>query len=120
MADSAVNTVGAIPWGSNVVNGQLIPQAPSSAFWPTTMGSQVRGPGFWPRQGTWQVPPVVPNPAMAPYMAPSAGIAGQSSSGNASATSSNPFHPTQGTIIFALGALFLGIFMLRYIHYGKG
>jgi hypothetical protein len=103
-----------IDWGSNVVNGQLVPQAPTSAFYPLTMGAQFRGPGFSPRMGTWQVPPVVPAPLAG--NAPNPGAQDYSYS----AMASNPFHPTQGTILFGFGALVLGLFMLRYIHYGKG
>lgn len=106
-----------IDWGSNVVNGQLVPQAPSSAFFPLTLGAQYRGPGMWPRQGTYQVPPVIPSPAMAPQMAPSA--LGTGPSGNVQGGSSL-FHPTQGVIVFGFGSLVLGLFMLHYIHYGAG
>lgn len=102
-----------IDWGSNVVNGQLVPQPPSSAFFPLTFGAQYRGPGMWPRQGTYQVPPVTPSPAMAPQIAPSAmGQGGLPSGGG------NVWHPTQGTIVFGFGSLVLGLFMLHYIHYG--
>lgn len=105
-----------IDWGSNVVNGQLVPQAPTSAFFPLTMGAQYRGPGMWPRQGTYQVPPVVPSPANAPQIAPSSMGRGPDTGDS----SSGSFHPTRGTILFAFGALVVGLFMLRYIHYGAG
>lgn len=105
-----------IDWGSNVVNGQLVPQPPSSAFFPLTMGAQYRGPGMYPRQGTYQVPPVTPTPAMQPMMGQSAlGTGGQPDmSGNASSL----FHPTKGVIMFGFGSLVVGLFMLHYIHYG--
>ncbi len=105
-----------IDWGSNVVNGQLVPQPPSSAFFPLTMGAQYRGPGMWPRQGTYQVPPVIPNQRDASQMSPNAtGDATYASQTQAA----NAFHPTQGTIIFGFGSLVLGLFMLHYIHYGS-
>lgn len=106
-----------IDWGSNVVNGQLVPQAPTSAFFPLTMGAQYRGPGMWPRQGTFQVPPVIPNAGMASQMSPNATGGGDTFASQTQAR--NAFHPTQGTVLFAFGALVLGLFMLRYIHYGK-
>jgi hypothetical protein len=117
VADSQTATVGLIPWGSNIVNGQLVPQAPSSAFYPTFLGSQARGPGYWPRQGTWQVPPVMPNSTMASQMSPNSGA---TASASTQAGTANPWHPTKGNIVFSFGALIIGLFMLQYIHYGKG
>lgn len=103
-----------ISWGSDVVNGQLVPSAPASAFFPLSMGAQYGAPGRYPRQGTYQVPPVTPNPAMAAQMAPSA--LGTAPDINVNAGSL--FHPTRGTIVFGFGSLVLGLFMLHYIHYG--
>lgn len=105
-----------IDWGSNAVNGQLVPQAPSSAFFPLTMGAQYRGPGMWPRQGSYQVPPVIPNRQMASQMSPNA--TGGDDTHASMSQSANAFHPTQGTILFGFGALIAGLFMLNYIHYG--
>jgi hypothetical protein len=105
-----------IDWGSNAVNGQLVPQAPTSAFFPLTLGAQYRGPGMWPRQGTYQVPPVIPSPGILGGTSPNATGAIDPSTGGLSIGS--PWHPTQGTIVFALGALILGLFGLHFIHYG--
>ena len=106
-----------IDWGSNVVNGQLVAQAPTSAFFPLTMGAQYRGPGMSPRMGTWQVPPVVPSPTGGNSLNPGAM---PSANANDIGYGGSPFHPTQGTILFGFGALVVGLFMLRYIHYGAG
>lgn len=111
----------AINWGSNTVNGQLVPQPPSSAFFPLTMGAQYRGPGYWPRQGSYQVPPVVPSAAMAAQMSPNSqgsGTAQGSVTTGPPMSSASPWHPFNGTIMFAVGALVLGLFALHYIHYG--
>lgn len=116
MADSPTGTIGPVTWGSNAVNGQLVPQAPSSAFFPRPLGSQARGPGYWPRQGSWQVPPVVPNPANRSQMSPNAGV----NYPTQATQSGNPYHPTQSPVLFGFLALVIGLFMLRYIHYGKG
>jgi len=81
------------------------------------MGAQYRGPGMSPRMGTWQVPPVLGSPASGttlPNQMPSAAANDIGYGGG------NPWHPTQGTILFGLGALIVGLFMLRYIHYGAG
>lgn len=106
-------------WGSDSVNGQLVPRVPSSAVFPLTFSPHYSGPGYWPRQGSYQVPPVVSNPILARNMAPS-GL-GQGSPGVAAVTQAdatgNPWHPTKGTILFGFGALVLGLFMLRYIHW---
>jgi hypothetical protein len=118
MADSPQGTMGPVNWGSNIVNGQLIPQAPTSAFWPTFPGSQVRGPGYWPRQGSWQVPPVMPSAGVASQQSPNTG--GASNFGTPTQASRNPWHPTQGTIIAGFGFLVVGLLMLNYIHYGRG
>jgi hypothetical protein len=104
-----------ISWGSNAVNSQLVTQPPTSAFFPLTMGAQYRGPGMWPRAGTYQVPPVVPGPASTPYMSPNA--TGQVSQ-SFTPSSGGLFHPTQGTIVFAFIALAIGLFGLHYIHWG--
>lgn len=101
-----------ITWGSSEVNGQLVPQAPSSAFFPLDMGAQYRGPGYYPRQGSYQVPPVTPSPTLGPQPIGATGTAAPMTSGG------NPWHPTQGTIIFGFLALVIGLFGLHYIHYG--
>jgi hypothetical protein len=104
-----------ISWGSNSVNGQLVTQPPTSAVFPLTMGAQYRGPGFWPRQGSYQVPPVIPSVAMQPQISPNA--TGSIDTGPP-LSAGGLFHPTQGTIIFAFIALALGLFGLHYIHWG--
>lgn len=116
MADSPQGTMGPINWGSNAVNGQLVPQAPSSAFFPSYMGASYVNPK-WPSAAPFQVPPVIPSANQ------SAVVGG----GNVTVPTevvtpdmSNPWHPTQGTIVFGFGALVLGLFMLHYIHYAGG
>lgn len=114
MADSAAGTLGPINWGSNVVNGQLVPQAPTSAFFPLNMGHQYVNPK-WPTQQPYGVPPTIPAPGSAMNIntdtAPTQ--AGASNGGSA-------WHPTKGTLVFGFFALVAGIFMLNYVHYGNG
>ena len=117
----------AVSWGSDTVNGQLVPRAPASAFFPLVFSAEYTGPGIWPKQGTYQVPPVVPGAYLQTSMAPGqVGIAGGGSSGvqarggvfptNASATG-NPWHPTHGIIVAAFLFLALSLFGLHYIHW---
>lgn len=116
MADSPVGTIGPVAWGSNAVNGQLVPQAPSSAFFPSYMGPGYVNPK-WPSAAPFQVPPVMPSASQSP-------VGGQAAPGVATQAAlpdmDNAWHPTQGTIIFGFGALVLGLFMLHYIHYAGG
>ncbi|SRR6266568_3489298 len=113
MSDSAAVQM-PVNWGSNVVNGQLVPQAPSSAFFPMTMGHQYTAPRYATQQ-PYGVPPTLPSPAL--------------SSGTATAvnpreslqvSNTSPWHPTKGTIVFGFFALVVGLFALNYIHYGNG
>ena len=100
-------------WGSDIVNGQLVTRAPASAFFPLVLSPMYTGPGYWPRQGSYQVPPVVPSAASS--MSP--GAVGTSTVPTQTDSTGNPWHPTKGTILFGFGALVLGLFMLRYIHW---
>jgi len=117
MADSPAGTLGPINWGSNVVNGQLVPQAPTSAFYPKPVGGGYTNPR-WGSTSPYGVPPVIPSPAMA------AGPVGQATIAPTQAGSysgnSGAWHPTKGTLAFGFFALVAGLFMLHYIHYGGG
>jgi hypothetical protein len=106
-------------WGSDTVNGQLVPRAPSSAYFPLTFSSAYTGPGMYPKQGTFQVPPVLPNSYITDTLAPgqfgnATPAASQSLPGN---MAGNPYHPTKSPLLFAFAALVIGLFMLHYIHW---
>lgn len=111
MSDSQAGTLGPINWGSNVVNGQLVPQAPTSAFFPLFMGAQYTNPK-WPSAQPYGVPPVIPSTTAGGQVAIS------SPAPTKAGSTPSLFHPTRGTIFFGLGALIVGLFMLNYIHYG--
>lgn len=103
-------------WGSDSVNGQLVPRAPSSAFFPLTFSAIYTGPAYYPKQGTYQVPPVLPNSYITNTAAPGQwGSAVSPIAGSGDLTS--PYHPTRSPLLFAFGALVLGLFMLHYIHW---
>lgn len=111
-------------WGSDSVNGQLIPRAPSSAWYPLVFSAAYTGPGMYPKQGTFQVPPVMPGAYTANTSAP--GQFGNAAPGSynsgimptSESETGNPYHPTKSPVLFAFGALVLGLFMLHYIHWG--
>lgn len=117
MSDSPPALVGNVNWGSNIVNGQLVPQAPTSAFFPLYMGHQYVNPK-WPTQQPYGVPPTIPSPALAPGMAAPQSAVAPTQAGAQSGASL--WHPTKGTLVFGFFALVAGIFMLHYIHYGGG
>jgi hypothetical protein len=108
-------------WGSDTVNGQLVPRVPSSAVFPLTFSAAYTGPAMYPKQGTYQVPPVLPASYMANNNAP--GQYGNATPGAGGTTpmsmseTGNPWHPTKSPLLFAFGALVLGLFMLKYIHW---
>lgn len=102
---------------SQVVNSQLINVAPAAAFDPVIFGQAYTGPGYWPRQGVYNVPPVLPSGALQGAMAPSAyGYSGFPVP-TATSESGNPFHPTKSPLPLALIFLAVGVLMLQYIHY---
>lgn len=109
-------------WGSDTVNGQLVPRTPASAIFPLTFSAAYTGPGIWPKQGTYQVPPVTPGAFQTSTGAPGQyGPAAMVSGGGGlptwSSETGNPWHPTKSPLLFAFGFLVLGLFMLHYIHW---
>lgn len=107
------------------VNSQLVNVAPGQAFNPLVFGNAYTGPGRWPRNGVYNVPPVVPS---------GASPASQNYNANAPSTggATHPF-PTAGAmrsdgsagfygmkrspLIWALLFLAGGLWMLHNIHY---
>lgn len=110
-------------WGSDTVNGQLVPRVPSSAVFPLTFSAAYTGPAMYPKQGTYQVPPVLPSSYVANNAAPGQmGNATPMAGGGGGiptmmSETGNPWHPTKSPLLFAFGALVLGLFMLHYIHW---
>lgn len=109
-------------YGSEVVNGQLVPVAVKQSFDPLTFGQAYTGPAYWPRQGVYNVPPVVPSASLQSSMAPAqygatAPALGGHSLPTALSENGNPFHPTKSPLWWALGFLVVGILMLQHIHF---
>jgi hypothetical protein len=114
----------AVSWGSDTVNGQLVPRYPASAVFPLVFSAQYTGPGMWPKQGTYQVPPVLPSVQGRYQSAP--GSYGNASAPNVitgpafptvSSETGNVFHPTKSPLVFGLLFLVVGILMLHHIHW---
>ena len=106
-----------IGYGSAVVNGQLVNVAPQQAFNPLTFGQAYTGPGMWPRQGVYNVPPVMPSAGSQASMAPSAYGASNPPMPTAASETGNPFSLTKSPLWWGLGFLVAGILMLQHIHY---
>ena len=97
-----------------VVNGQMVNIAPSAGYDPIIFGQAYTGPAFWPRQGVYNVPPVLPSGSLQASQAPAAyGMSGTPMP----TVGSNPFHPTKSPLWMALLFLIVGILMLQHIHY---
>lgn len=105
-----------IGYGSAAVNAQLVPVPVRAAFDPLTFGQAYTGPAYWPRQGVYNVPPVMPSGALQSSMAP-ATYGGVNQVPTSESETGNPFHPTKSPLIFALVFLFAGILMLQHVHY---
>jgi hypothetical protein len=104
-------------YSSSVVNGQLINRAPSAGYDPLIFGQAYTGPAMWPRQGVYNVPPVLPSGALQNSMAPAS--TGQYGSSPASTlpTAGNPMSVTKSPLWMALIFLAAGFLMLQHIHY---
>lgn len=114
-------------YGSAVVNGQLIPVAPEQAFDPLTYGAVLSGPGYWPRGGQWNVPPLLPSAtatSAATEYSPDMSGGGDgammpTSSKMSSSGKVNWLHPTKSPVLWVVGLLALSLFLLHKVHYGK-
>jgi hypothetical protein len=113
---------------SQAVNDQLINVAPGQAYAPLTFGAAYTGPGFWPRGGVYNAPPVIPAPGEWAGSNVDGSIMGGASVGNsptAGALSAsggvNWMHPTKSPLVMALIFLVVGLFLLHFVHYhGNG
>lgn len=111
-----------IGYESAAVNDQLVNVAPGQAYAPLAYGSELSGPGFWPRNGVFNTPPVVPSPGAQAGMAPTqigsgANYGGSVPMPSTGSASGNPFHLTKSPLMWALLFLVGGMAMLMYIHY---
>ena len=124
-----------IGYTSNVVNGQLIHVPPGQSFAPLTFGPMYTGPGFWPRGGVYNTPPVMPSPgtwegSTTGLTGPSGDTGGATGMGGGtplptagsmnSSGGVNYFHPTKSPLLWGLGFVILSLLLLHKVHYAKG
>lgn len=117
----------AIDYGSGVVNGQLIPLPMDQSFSPLTIAAEYSGPGFWPRGGQYNLPPLMPGGSA---VAGSSSYSPDNSSGSfvpaptAGAVSAsgkmNYLSPTKSPALWVIGLLALSLWMLHKVHYKMG
>ena len=113
----------ALGYETAVVNGQMVNVAPGQGYSPLTFGSAYTGPGFWPRNGVYNVPPVTPSPGTWQGSSDLTGV--NADGGHPSPTAGsmtknggvNFYHPTKSPLLWAIGFLALGLWMLHSIHY---
>lgn len=108
-----------IGYSSAVVNGELINIAPRAAFDPLIFGAAFAPGGMWPRQGVYNIPPIIPNPDMVTDSV-SAGGGVYSTPGTFPTVNDekgNPFSFTKSPVILALLALVFSLVMLHFVHY---
>ncbi|HVH71535.1 MAG TPA: hypothetical protein VNB49_10545 [Candidatus Dormibacteraeota bacterium] len=102
---------------TTVVNGQMVNVAPKAGFDPIIFGQAYTGPAMWPRQGVYNVPPIMPAGSLQSSMAPAAFGGSSYATPTMSSESGNVFHPTKSPLVFGLLFLIAGILMLQHIHY---
>jgi hypothetical protein len=108
-----------MPWGygSVGVNDQLVPVPVKAAYNPINMGPAYTGPGMWPRQGVYNLPPVLPSPDLQATMPPQSWGQTTGEGTIAQEEPSSPFSFKQSPLWWGLGALIVGLVLLRYVHW---
>lgn len=103
---------------TEVVNGQMVNVAPAAAYDPIIFGAAYTGPNMWPRQGVYNVPPVLPSPALQADMAPSSfGGTGTTALPTATSETGNPFHMKKSPVMWAIIFLIASLLMLHFVHF---
>lgn len=102
---------------SEVINSQLVNVAPKAAYDPVIFGAMYTGPAMWPRQGVYNVPPVLPSPDLQSTMAPTSYGVATYPFPTATSETGNPFHLTKSPVIWVLVFLVFSLFMLHKVHW---
>lgn len=117
-----------IGYGSQPVNDQLVNVAIGQAYSPLTFGAAYTGPGYWPRGGVYNAPPVVPAPGEWAGTAIGTDVMGGGAMVGNGPTAGmiapgggvNWLHPTKSPVLMAIIFLVLGLFLLHFVHYHEG
>lgn len=109
----------AVGYESAQINSQLLPVAPGQSFAPLTFGAQYTGPGYWPRNGVYNVPPVTPAPGSTGNGGMETGTYGQTlpTAGAMGSNGPNYLHPTKSPAIWGIAFLIFALFMLHKVHF---
>ena len=115
-----------IGYGSEVINSQLLPVPEQQPYNPLVFGRAFVPVGAWPRQGVYNVPPVLPSGGLQQSMPPAAyGASGGYSGGPGSygvtpssvGGTGSPWSLKSSPLWWALGFLTVGLLMLHFVHY---
>lgn len=99
---------------TEIVNSTLVPVAPKAAYNPLIVGGAFTGPA-WPRQGVYNVPPVIPSPeATSEYLGGGGGMRGAAAP---SGEGVSPWHWAKSPVLWVLIFLVFSIVMLHKVHY---
>lgn len=109
-----------IGYESEVINSQLVNVAPAQAFNPLVFGRAYVPVGAWPRQGVYNVPPVLPpGGGLAKSMAPASygGIGSYGVTPSSVSNEGSPWSIKQSPLLWAVAFLIISLFMLHMVHY---
>ena len=109
-----------IGYESQVINSQLVNVAPAQSFNPLVFGRAYVPVGAWPRQGVYNVPPVLPpGGGLAKSMAPAAygGSGAYGVTPSAVSGEGSPWSVKSSPLWWALGFLVFALIMLHTVHY---
>jgi len=113
-----------IGYESQPVNNQLVNVAPGQGYAPLTFGAAYTGPGFWPRGGVYNAPPVIPAPGewagsvIGGDVMGGTQIQGGPTAGAVSGKGGvNWLHPTKSPVVMAIIFLVVGLVLLHFVHY---
>jgi hypothetical protein len=107
---------GAIGYGSVAVNSQLVPIPVKAAYNPIAFGGAYTGPS-WPRNGIWNVPPIMP---MGASGGSGTGLAPSTPGGRgptATSATGNPYSLKSSPVLWALAFLILALVLLHKVHW---
>jgi hypothetical protein len=102
---------------SEIVNGQLINVAPLAAFNPLVIGGAYAAPASWPRQGVWDVPPVMPSAAEQVSSTYGGFANGTTQYPTATDANGSPFSIKSSPLWWAVGGIVACLLFLHYVVY---